>query len=729
MAAFIGPNDKDLPPAVRRMAKPLRQQWVDVFNGAGSDDEKAAYRAAWKAVRASLAHKEQDEPPGINQVWAGQEPAQEAIMPWKVVEEDGQHCVYQMNDDGSLAGKMKCYPDRKDALAYQAALYANVEEKAADTDRDDFLGRLRAVYGDEAVKAWKDGEAGGEAVEKRRFDESMVERHPEGDPRGGQFAPKDGAGDGATVHRDEGYSGYSKLPQKAAEALQAARDGKDLSGYSEEDLRIAYLDVSLKGEDDVAARLAAAHKRASGKDPYMAPDPKRPTDLEGVAIPPNLDTLSDRQTTKLVKDLAKLPLRKLRKLQSRVQADLKSAMEASESARVTQFDLLDRIVIAAIDRRVFGEKSADTPTLVSFKAFDQPDGKTRWVLISSGGFEDRDKEVVSTEFLRSAVAVADKSRQRGPLLIFHIPGAKIGECDYQAVVGEPGFLLESGTFDDSEAGRRAASYYKAHAKETGASIKFLYANRSPDGVYTPPGAILERSLMRRERAAFPWSALQLSEVSKMAKISQEKREELEAVLGTDLAVTILDQLDSNAEMLKQAGVRAKASAKPEDGEDEKEETTEAATPEDEAPVEEVVPADEEDDEEDMEKAAKAPSLDGGEYELVLTEDALNAVAEKAAGAIQGQLDQIAAALKAALDDVKSLRTVVEKNAQDVQAMKQSDEAKVAEKVANLPRATVRRLQAGDEYRATQSKEAVEAKAGDDPMADDWLARLKRVVHE
>ena len=108
----------------------------------------------------------------------------------------------------------------------------------------------------------------------------------------------------------------------------------------------------------------------------------------------------------------------------------------------------------------------------------------------------------------------------------------------------------------------------------------------------------------------------------MAKISQEKREELEAVLGADLAVTILDQLDANAEMLKQAGVRAKASAKPEDGEDEEEETTEAATtPEDEeAPAKEVVPADEEDDEEeeDMEKAAK-PSLDGGEYELVLTE--------------------------------------------------------------------------------------------------------------
>ncbi len=726
MAAFIGPNDKDLPPAVRRMAKPLRQQWVDVFNGAGSDDEKTAYRAAWKAVRASLAHKEQDEPPGINQVWGGQEPAQEAIMPWKVVEEDGQHCVYQMNDDGSLAGKMKCYPDRKDALAYQAALYANVEEKDADTDRADFLGRLRAVYGDEAVKAWKDGEAG-EAVEKRRFDESMVERHPEGDPRGGQFAPKDGAGEGGGkkgdgpagkiiagpvkppkgVLGDPGDSAAKTMPARLRSAQAMIEKISDKLSQDVSDPDWAHVgDIS-----HVTSKLADVEAPLANDDAYEGYD----TAVRKGETAPEAYRRYRTDFDRLLKSIGKR-VKKYESIKAPDWGDVGDVSYVSE--RLGEADLWED-----------EEKAADLPTLVSFKAFDQPDGKTRWVLISSGGFEDRDKEVVSTEFLRSAVAVADKSRQRGPLLIFHIPGAKIGECDYQAVVGEPGFLLESGTFDDTPAGRRAASYYKAHAKETGASIKFLYANRSPDGVYTPPGAILERSLMRRERAAFPWSALQLSEVSKMAKISQEKREELETVLGIDLAVTILDQLDSNAEMLKQAGVRAKASAKPEDGEDEDEETTEAATPDDEAPVDEVVPADEEDDEEDMEKAAKAPSLDGGEYELVLTEDALNAVAEKAAGAIQGQLDQIAAALKAALDDVKSLRTVVEKNAQDVQAMKQSDEAKVAEKVANLPRATVRRLQAGDEYRATKSKEAVEAKAGDDPMADDWLARLKRVVHE
>ena len=54
---------------------------------------------------------------------------------------------------------------------------------------NDELAHLRETFGfagisrRAAAKAW---------------DESRVNRHPAGDPRGGQFAPKDGAGDGAT---------------------------------------------------------------------------------------------------------------------------------------------------------------------------------------------------------------------------------------------------------------------------------------------------------------------------------------------------------------------------------------------------------------------------------------------------------------------------------------------------------------------------------------------------
>ena len=516
---YTGANDPTLPPSVRALSRKRRAAWLEAFaaaSAANPGDEGAAFRAAWGRVRAM--NKQAGQATDRRQAGKTEDRQEIETMPWKIVEEDGEFCVYKENAEGEPAKKMKCYPDRAGALAYQRALYANVEEKAEDAE-----------------------EAG--------------------------------------------------------------------------------------------------------------------------------------------------------------------------------------------------------PTLVSFKAYDQPDGRTRWVLISSGGFEDRDGEVVSTAFLESAVKSADRTGDRGPLLIFHVPGSNIGTTDYQAVVGDPGFLLESGLFDDTEAGRRAAAYYKAHAKETGASIKFLYANRSPDGIYTPPGAILERSLMRRERAAFPWSALELSEVTKMAKISQKKREELETVLGQELAVGILDQLDANAEALKQAGIRSKEAA---------EQTKEAADPEldpeSDGPPALPIPggeaakeaADPELDPESDgppalpipggEAAKEATPQEGGEFELVLTPEALEAVAEKAAGVIAQQLAQLAAQLNSALDGLTKLRTAVEKNAQDVQELKRGDDAKIAEKVAHLPRATLRQIQAPELYRATQAKEAQEAPEGAGPLVDP-LGHLKRFVYD
>jgi hypothetical protein len=132
------------------------------------------------------------------------------------------------------------------------------------------------------------------------------------------------------------------------------------------------------------------------------------------------------------------------------------------------------------------------PTFSELKVYDAPDGRKRWVLVSSGGFEDRDKEIVSTAYLESAVDYAERSKERGPLLIWHIPGSDVGTCDYQAIVGEPGMLLESGLFDATPRGERAAAYYRQKAADTGASIRFLWANRTADGVFLPPVMILER---------------------------------------------------------------------------------------------------------------------------------------------------------------------------------------------------------------------------------------------
>lgn len=367
-----------------------------------------------------------------------------------------------------------------------------------------------------------------------------------------------------------------------------------------------------------------------------------------------------------------------------------------------------------------------TPVFAEFKAFEQADGRVRWTLVSSGGFEDRDGEIVATAALEAAVKAADQTGARGPLLLYHVPGSNIGTVDFQAVIGEPGFLLESGLFDATEDGQRAAQYALAHAKELGASIKFLYANRTPDGVFLPPIWIMERSLLPRGKAAFPWSALDIAEVQKMAKLSQEKQQMLEEVLGKDRAVSIIAQVEASAEALKEAGVRFKELGTP-CGEGV---TIEAAEPTPATDETDLTPTDEPAGEAAKEAdASPAPAAPLTDYELVLTPEAIAAVAEKAAGAVAQQIAGLHEQLKAlqgALDDQTNLRTVVEKLAQDVEAIKRADDQKVAEKVANLPRATVRAMQAPQLYRATAQKEAIEPDAAGNE--ENYLDRLTKVVH-
>ena len=343
-----------------------------------------------------------------------------------------------------------------------------------------------------------------------------------------------------------------------------------------------------------------------------------------------------------------------------------------------------------------------------FKTYKHPDGTTRWLGITSGGFEDRDGEVVSTAFLRSAVEHADDTGQRGPLLVYHIPGTQIGSVDFQAVIGDPGFLLESGTFDDSEAGRAAAGHLAKSLGQYGASIRFLYINRDDAGVYHPPGIILERSVLPADRAAFPWSSMDtVSEVKEMTvALDDEKRAELEKMLGEDTAAQVLARIDEGAEELKEAGIRWKEAVK------------DAPAPEAVAePVEgEAVEADtDEDDEDDAtedaaveEKAANTPA----EMEIVLADESLAAIAEKAAG----RFDEMMAPL---VEGLNTLRAAFDAQAQEIAALKRADEDKVAEKVRNLPRATVRQVAT---YRPTE-KEAEPVEQEEKPFMERGLSAL------
>ena len=73
-------------------------------------------------------------------------------------------------------------------------------------------------------------------------------------------------------------------------------------------------------------------------------------------------------------------------------------------------------------------------------------------------------------------------------------------------------------------------------------------------------------------------------------------------------------------------------------------------------------------------------------ELVLSPEALDAVAEKAVAGLQALLAPIA-------ESQETLRAALSKIAADVEQLKRTEDERVAEKVRNLPRATVKAMTA------------------------------------
>lgn len=324
-------------------------------------------------------------------------------------------------------------------------------------------------------------------------------------------------------------------------------------------------------------------------------------------------------------------------------------------------------------------------TFVALKLFREPDERLRWLAVSSGGFEDREGEVVSTAYLEDAIARADKSGDRGDLRVYHIPGTRIGSCDYQALAD--GFLLESGLFDETPAGRAGAEYVQAHP-DTRLSIGFVYRHRTADGVYMPPGMILERSILPPDAAAFPWSGITLTELADMTTMTESKQKALEEILGPDIAGEVLTNLEGNAKSLQDAGVRFKE-LEPEEGTAKDAESAEQAA--EKAVTElEAAPV--------LAEATVTPAEPLVE-EFEMSDEALDQIAAKLYERFEGLVTKSIVPLG---DQMAALRTVIQEMGADVARLTEAEDVRIAEKAAELPRATVRRI-----LRPTQREKALE----------------------
>lgn len=278
-----------------------------------------------------------------------------------------------------------------------------------------------------------------------------------------------------------------------------------------------------------------------------------------------------------------------------------------------------------------------------FKVFTDTKGHTRWLSYSTNAFEDYEGELFETKALEEAITWHEVAGDRGPLRVFHVPGADIGNCDFQGLIGR--MVVESGTFYDDDLGRAAKSYFESHQDVPfGVSIGFLFREGDEkDGVYEWL-RFRERSVCPPGTAANPFTGFSIGGVPVM-KLDERKTAFLKEMFGEDLASGIIEDAERRTKMLEEANVRHKA------GDGDAGDGDDGAKPD----------------------ASASPAGDGGSApepaKLML--DGVN---------VGEQLKEIVstmAGVKSALDEIAGFKTRLATVEATIAAIKKSDDEKVA----------------------------------------------------
>lgn len=186
-------------------------------------------------------------------------------------------------------------------------------------------------------------------------------------------------------------------------------------------------------------------------------------------------------------------------------------------------------------RRMYRSMGVPTPggetEKATFLVYKDKRGIDRWVSVSSNSYQDRDREFVSLKALQNDVERADTDGDYGPLRFWHINGADIGKCDFNAMHGK--MLLESGTFNTPQIAQRV----KERAVQYGVSIAFAHPPDEPRSGVFHTIRRKERSLVPRRFVANTLTRLMVIEEDN--QMDNRKVEALKELLGHDIAMSIL----------------------------------------------------------------------------------------------------------------------------------------------------------------------------------------------
>lgn len=187
-----------------------------------------------------------------------------------------------------------------------------------------------------------------------------------------------------------------------------------------------------------------------------------------------------------------------------------------------------------------------------FTVFKDAAGRDRWAAITTTAYQDKDQEWISRKAIRAVVAAGDSGAPRGPLRFWHVPGLDLGDCDYQAALGDGRMLLESGTFRSKAAARIGQ---EAARRGYQMSPGFVHTRQEPRGGVFDSIALFERSFVPPGRASNPYTRLLTKEIR---MLTPEKRKEFEQLAGDDEGMALLKELLTRAETTTKAADQAGA---------------------------------------------------------------------------------------------------------------------------------------------------------------------------
>lgn len=430
------------------------------------------------------------------------------------------NCVHKVGNDKP----MKCYDNKKDALAYLRALEANVPDANKEIDmKADSAPTNPADYAyvpdEKKPSLWKlridDREHVGLAI--------------------AALGPNPPHGKGAEIPAGDKGKVISRI---RAAISKVARDDKDKAQMLADLAKVKSLETKAfqglldQTEVNYTPLSTTTGKACAACRWYMAqmdcchlveadPEPILPTGLcdRFEATPaPAMPDMPDPIPVMIV--------------------DPDDMGEMDMALPTTRRGLID--TIKDVVKSLLQAPAQDTPE-AAFSVFKAADGKHYWLARHTGKFKDREGEIIADKAHEEYVQRVQKGIVPLPeLWTWHTKGTRHGQADVIWKTG--GFILALGHFDDTPEAKHAIAFYEKNAGKIKLSHMFTYPKSAKQkGIYHAYNTI-EITTLPDGAEAFPYTSFE--EIRSMTYPS-EQREWIRGVLGDD-GLKRVDTADAKA---------------------------------------------------------------------------------------------------------------------------------------------------------------------------------------